>query len=151
MKIISGGQTGVDRGALDAALDLGIDVGGWCPNGRRAEDGKVPARYAFLMESTHAAYTQRTRWNVRDADVTLVLHAGDMGPGTKVTMSLCKELKKPHAVIDIRDRAAVATAIGFLNAHAHAIINVAGPRESTNHGIHDLAHHFMTVLLKELS
>ncbi|MGO8056497.1 YpsA SLOG family protein, partial [Rhizobium leguminosarum] len=73
--LVSGGQTGVDRAALDVALRLGIACGGWCPRGRRAEDGIIPARYP-LIETPTARYPQRTGWNVRDADATLVIHAG---------------------------------------------------------------------------
>ena len=71
-KIVSGGQTGVDRAALDVARELSLACGGWCPRGRRAEDGAIPARYP-LVETPRAAYPQRTEWNVRDSDATLVL------------------------------------------------------------------------------
>lgn len=76
LRVISGGQTGVDRAALDVALELGLPCGGWCPAGRRAEDGPIPARYP-LTETAGADYVERTRRNVVEADATLVLcHGG---------------------------------------------------------------------------
>jgi len=71
-KIISGGQTGVDRAALDAAMNLGIEIGGWCPRGRTALDGVIPAKYP-LIETHGKSYQTRTKWNVRDSDGTLIL------------------------------------------------------------------------------
>jgi len=87
--IISGGQTGVDRGALDAAARLGIAHGGWCPRGRRAEDGEIPERYR-LRETPSRRYAQRTAWNVRDSDATLVLIEGDLAGGTALTVRLAR-------------------------------------------------------------
>src|SRR5438876_1977372 len=86
-KIISGGQTGVDRAALDVALELGIPCGGWCPQGRRAEDGVIPARYP-LRETPWWGYPQRTEWNVRDSDGTLILAEGEPDRGTVLTREL---------------------------------------------------------------
>src|SRR3989442_8006923 len=84
VEIVSGGQTGVDRAALDTALALGLTCGGWCPRGRRAEDGPLPARYP-LRETPSASYPERTEWNVRDSDGTLVLHHGRLRGGTALT------------------------------------------------------------------
>ncbi len=149
MKIISGGQTGVDRGALDAALDLGVEVGGWCPHGRRAEDGKIPEKYAFLVETPQPAYLQRTEWNARDADATLILHAGEMGPGTKATIRLCTRRHKAHLVVDMRDKRLVRETVDFLAANMVNVLNVAGPRESGNEGIGELARGFVTAIIQE--
>ncbi|PSQ85488.1 MAG: molybdenum cofactor carrier, partial [Bacteroidetes bacterium QH_2_63_10] len=85
-KIISGGQTGVDRAALDAALAFNVPVGGWCPKGRRAEDGQIPDRYP-LEETPSEAYEQRTAWNVRDSDGTLIITDGSLEGGTALTMT----------------------------------------------------------------
>src|SRR5438876_4889366 len=87
--IVSGGQTGVDRAALDVALELGIPCGGWCPKGRRAEDGRIPLRYP-LEETTLNIYPQRTEWNVRDSDGTLVLTTGRPEGGSALTNELAR-------------------------------------------------------------
>src|SRR3954447_14624932 len=94
-RIVSGGQTGVDRAALDVALALGIPCGGWCPRGRGAEDGLIPERYP-LVETPAADASQRTRWNVRDSDGTLILAWGEPTGGTLLTVQACRETGKPH-------------------------------------------------------
>src|SRR6266851_4977853 len=96
-KIISGGQTGVDRAALDVALELGIPCGGWCPKGRRAEDGRIPKRYP-LVETPTPAYPVRTEWNVRDSDGTLVLARGQASGGTALTIEFATDYGKPCLV-----------------------------------------------------
>ena len=102
-KIISGGQTGVDRAALDVALAMGIDCGGWCPKGRRAEDGSIPSRYP-LAETASPAYSQRTKRNVRDSDATLILARGQPRGGTLLTKRTAVELGKPCLSIDLGAR-----------------------------------------------
>src|SRR3989442_2721366 len=87
VEIVSGGQTGVDRAALDTALALGLPCGGWCPRGRRAEDGPLPTRYP-LRETPSSSYPERTVWNVRDSDGTLILHRGRLSGGTALTLRL---------------------------------------------------------------
>src|ERR1700746_3926565 len=99
-KIVSGGQTGVDRAALDVALDLGIACGGWCPKGRLAEDGPIPERYP-LEETTLPFYPQRTERNVRDSDGTLVLTVGPPKGGTALTLVLARRQKKPFRVVNL--------------------------------------------------
>ncbi len=89
-RVFSGGQTGVDRAALDVALDLGFPCGGWCPSGRRAEDGPLKEIYP-LKETPSKNYAQRTEWNVRDSDGTLVLHRGSLSGGTAFTIELAEE------------------------------------------------------------
>ena len=88
-KVVSGGPTGVDRAALDAACALGLALGGWCPRGRRAEDGAIPAEYP-LRETPGEDYAERTEWNVRDASATLVLTRGQPSPGTALTIELAR-------------------------------------------------------------
>src|SRR5437773_12578103 len=101
MKVISGGQTGVDRAALDAAQELGLDCGGWCPRGRRAEDGRIPDRYP-LRETASSDYPPRTAANVRDADATLVLTLGrGNSRGTALTRRLVEEQRKPVLEVDL--------------------------------------------------
>src|SRR6185312_13838048 len=102
MRIVSGGQSGVDRAALDVALELGIPYGGWCPRGGWAEDLPVPpgllARYPLLRETPTAEPAERTRWNVRDSDGTLILLAGERpapGSGTALALATAEELARP--------------------------------------------------------
>ena len=132
LKIVSGGQTGVDRGALDAALAAGVPCGGWCPAGRRAEDGPIAARYP-LHEMTSAHYSARTRQNVIDSDGTLVITYGDAEGGTARTLELCHELDKSCLCIDAEchSPAQAATKIArFIVDHRIVTLNVAGPRAS---------------------
>jgi hypothetical protein len=146
MKIVSGGQTGVDRAALDTALALGLPSGGWCPRGRKAEDGPIPDRYP-LTETTSADYAQRTEWNVRDSDGTLVLTRGEPAGGTALTIELAQRLGKPCLVVDLNanpDAGMVRTWLGEQNIH---VLNVAGPRESQSPGIHEAAQSFLAQVL----
>jgi hypothetical protein len=133
-RVISGGQTGVDRAALDVALELGIPCGGWCPRGRRAEDGRIPARYP-LRETFSTGYAQRTEWNVRDADATLVLHRGRLSGGTALTVALARRLGKPCLVAELDAAAEAAQVRVWLDDQRVVVLNVAGPRESQSPGI----------------
>lgn len=133
-KIISGGQTGVDRAALDVALAMGIDCGGWCPKGRRAEDGPIASRYP-LVETASPAYSQRTKRNVRDSDGTLILTRGQPRGGTLLTQRTAVELGKPCLSIDLSAPGALAEIREWLDRHALGVLNVAGPRESQSPGI----------------
>jgi len=99
LKIISGGQTGVDRGALDAALAFEVECGGWCPAGRLAEDGTIPEHYP-VVELANAGYAERTARNVADSDGTLVISKGAPVGGTRETVDRCIEMRKPHLIID---------------------------------------------------
>ncbi len=131
-RIISGGQTGVDRGALDAALAAGTPCGGWCPRGRRAEDGVIPACYP-LRETPSASYIERTRRNVRDSDGTLVLSWGPPSGGTGATVGMAARLGRPCLVVDMDvedDMGAAARAAAWIGDHGIDVLNVAGPRAS---------------------
>jgi Circularly permutated YpsA SLOG family len=145
-KIVSGGQTGVDRAALDVALVMGIECGGWCPKGRRAEDGRIPSRYP-LAETESAAYSQRTKRNVRDSDATLILVRGKPRGGTLLTQRAAAELGKPCLAVDLDSPAALADIRIWLRKHAEGILNVAGPRESQSVGITLQATRFLQELL----
>lgn len=130
--IVSGGQTGVDRGALDAALAAGCACGGWCPQGRLAEDGTLASRYP-LRELPGGGYRARTRRNVIDSDATLVLTFGAPTGGTAATVDDCRTQGRPLRVIDaacVGVEAAVAQVDAFVTAHAVRVLNVAGPRAS---------------------
>jgi len=133
-KIISGGQTGVDRGALDAALEAGVPCGGWCPEARKAEDGQIPERYPLTM-LPGAGYRQRTRQNVIDSDGSLILYFGELAGGTRETLRFCERFGKPALTVDGAQtsiEAAATAAIDFIERHRIAVLNVAGPRESTH-------------------
>lgn len=150
-KIVSGGQTGVDRAALDAALDRGLPCGGWCPRGRRAEDGPIPARYP-LIETPTVDYAERTRWNVRDSDGTLILTRGDMIGGTRLTAEFAASLTRPLLVIDLaaqdEDAVVIARIRDWIERSGICILNVAGPRECGCPGIHGQAGRLIGLLLE---
>jgi hypothetical protein len=135
--VISGGQTGVDRAALDAALALHLPCGGWCPRGRPAEDGRLPARYP-LREADSPEYPPRTEQNVRDADATLILNRGALAGGTAYTARMAHRHGKPCLIVDL-DTADAATIVAWLRAHHVDTLNIAGPRESSRPGIYTQA------------
>jgi hypothetical protein len=145
-RIISGGQTGVDRAALDVALDLGLPVGGWVPKGRRAEDGLIPDRYP-LKETPSRDYEQRTEWNVRDSDATLVLTTARPEGGTLSTLELAHKLEKPVFVVDLLKPRNMASIQYWLEFEKVKVLNVAGPRETKVPGIRSMAMEFMKDLL----
>jgi hypothetical protein len=133
LTIVSGGQTGVDRAALDVAIELGIPTGGWVPKGRRAEDGVIPARYANLREAESRDPAVRTCLNVRDSDATLILSHGPLTGGSRLTLAEATRLGRPALHVDLADRpdADVAAAIrAWLSVVRPAILNIAGPRAS---------------------
>ena len=149
-RIISGGQTGVDRGALDAALDAGFPCGGWCPRGRRAEDGAIPARYP-LKEMPATTYRPRTKQNVIDSDGTLVLFFGALTGGSLETLRIAQQLGKPVLTLDCSAKSvedAAVEAAAFIEAQKISILNVAGPRESSHTGSTDRARNLLTLILK---
>ncbi len=145
-RIVSGGQTGVDRAALDVALELGIPHGGWCPRGRLAEDGPIPARYE-LTETASADYAVRTERNVAESDATLILHRGEIRGGTLLTRQLAERHRKPCLVVDLDNPPEVPAVRRWLAASRPAALNVAGPRESQNPGIAALTAEFLRRLL----
>jgi predicted Rossmann fold nucleotide-binding protein DprA/Smf involved in DNA uptake len=135
-RVVSGGQTGVDRAALDVAMALGLACGGWCPRGRRAEDGPIPSGYP-LQETPGAAYPERTAWNVRDSDGTLVLTLGKPRGGTALTIGLARKAGKPLLVVDLNAGVPGAVEVrAWLVQAGVRTLNVAGPRESEHPGIH---------------
>lgn len=137
-QIVSGGQTGVDRAALDAAIALGLPHGGYCPRGRRAEDGIIDRLYE-LRETPSRDYPQRTEWNVRESDATLVLHRGRPSGGTLLTIRLAERMARPCLAIDVDDSDAVERIAHWLDRIRPGVLNIAGPRESSSPGIRDSA------------
>jgi hypothetical protein len=145
-KIISGGQTGVDRAALDAAMELGIPCGGWCPQGRRAEDGKIPDRYP-LQEASSPDYPLRTRLNVEDSDGTLILSRGSPQGGTALTLKLSRKLNKPFLLVDLARNPEPSEVRKWVQKNHIRILNVAGPREGESAGIFEKASAFLREVL----
>jgi hypothetical protein len=145
-KIIAGGQTGVDRAALDFAIAMGIPHGGWCPLKRTAEDGTINDKY-LLTETTTADYSTRTKLNVRDSDGTLVLNVDKLEGGTLFTVQCAHELDKPCLIVDldnIPDRDVINC---WFTMHNIRILNIAGPRESKCPGIYDRAMKTLSALI----
>jgi len=145
-KIISGGQTGVDRAALDAAMALRIPHGGKCPRGRLAEDGRIPARYR-LTETDSPEYHVRTEENVIDADATLILCRGQLSGGTEFTRRMAAKHRKPCLVVDLDYPPEHQTVRRWLSENRVAILNVAGPRESQSPGVGRAAKKFLRAVL----
>ena len=132
MKIISGGQTGVDRAALDVALKHGIDCGGWCPDGRLDEFGRIPDRYP-LQELKIGGFAERTLQNGKHSDGTVIIYAGTLSGGTEQTVRFCVELQRPHQLIDasmLSTEQASKLIADFVRMNRIDILNVAGPRQS---------------------
>ncbi len=146
MKIVSGGQTGVDRAALDVAAAIGLARGGWCPRGRLAEDGPIALEYP-LEETPSSRYSERTRWNVRDSDGTLILTAGPLTGGTALTARVAGQASMPLFVVDLNTNAGVGPTSAWMEAEGIQTLNVAGPRESGSRGIYERASTFLRELL----
>jgi len=132
----------VDRAALDVALELGLPCGGWCPQGRKAEDGPLVSRYPF-KETPSADYFQRTEWNVRDSDGTLILTRGTPTEGTAFTVEIAKKFGKPYLVLDLNAAPKESAVTAWAAEHNVRVLNVAGPRESKCPGIYAQAVQFL--------
>lgn len=144
-KIVSGGQTGVDRAALDAAIFLCIEHGGWCPHGRLSEGGAIPVEYR-LKETQSADYSERTKLNVRDSDGTLLLVPEgwqNLGDGTVLTVDELKKIKKPFKLINPFNRENFDDVVTWLYINQICTLNVAGPRESKSEGIYVAALEYL--------
>ncbi|MCK4662041.1 MAG: putative molybdenum carrier protein, partial [Bacteroidales bacterium] len=138
-KLISGGQTGVDRAALDFALAHQIECGGWCPKGRIAEDGIIPLKYP-LTETSGSDYRERTRLNVKNGNGTLIFINGYMDEGTKLTMDTADDLKKPCFIHDFSKSPEKEKLLRWLSENKIKTLNIAGPRESNSLGIYGLVY-----------
>ena len=151
-RIVTGGQTGVDRAALDVARALGIAYGGWVPRGRAAEDGPIPATYTGLRETSSADPALRTVLNVRDADATLVITRGPAVGGSARTLDAAARIGRPVLHLDLARRSADAAAtllVQWLTERRPAVLNVAGPRAGEDPVIGDLAREVLTAALRQ--
>ncbi len=166
MKIVSGGQTGVDQAALRAAEESGLQIGGWCPPGRTCESGLIPERYPLQetpeersSRALHIPRSQRTEWNVRDSDATLILRMLnpavqiESDPGTSWTFECAVFYGRPLLLCDPRDRQdrSAATVRLWLHNLDISTLNVAGPAESTQPGIGRIAEDFLGKVLARWS
>jgi Circularly permutated YpsA SLOG family len=152
LKIISGGQNGVDRAALDVALKQGIPCGGWCPEGRLDESGKIPDRYP-LRELKRGGPEERTFQNVHDSDGTVVIYFHELEGGTAYTVGCCIETRQPHRLIDAAKylpEDAATLMVSFVRDHDIDLLNVAGPRESEWAGGYAYAFRAVDVLVSRL-
>lgn len=148
LKIVSGGQTGVDRAALDVAIELGILHGGWCPRGRKAEDGPIPGRFA-LEETRSAAYSVRTERNVIDSDGTLILYRSALQGGTALTRDLARRHERALFLVDLASPVSPSVVRGWIETEVIRVLNVAGPRESQMPGIGRKAREYLRAVFAE--
>ncbi len=150
-KIISGGQTGADRAALDFAVDAGIPHGGYVPAGRRAEDGKIPDSYR-LVELDTKSYPARTEKNILESDGTLIASTGRLDGGSALTLRLCSRYNKPCLCINLSatdPQEAAKRLLAWMDEHDIRVLNVAGPRESKAPGIYRAVYSFLSAALGE--
>ena len=150
-KVVSGGQTGADRAALDVAIELGMPCGGWCPKGRKAEDGPIPNKYP-LQETPSGDYVQRTEWNVRNSSGTLVVTRGKPTGGTAFTIEAAKRYKKGLLAVDFEEYKSLEDMANevrsWLIEQNIQILNVAGPRKSKDPQIYIIVRSVLLSVLK---
>jgi predicted Rossmann-fold nucleotide-binding protein len=144
LEIVSGGQTGVDRAALDFALQNGIKCSGFCPKGRKAEDGRISSRYP-LTETSSSFYQERTRLNVIQSDALLIVFNNEMGRGTEVAIKEAKRYRKPYFIVNLKEKSGntVDDARRWINENSINKLNVAGPRASSDAGIYEKCLQFL--------
>jgi hypothetical protein len=145
-KIISGGQTGVDRAALDAAIANGIACGGWCPSGRHADDGPIPDRYP-LQETADMDHTVRTEHNVRDSDGTLVMYRGKLQGGTAYAALMAGHLKRPVMALNLDESNDPAAVTAWIAENRIRVLHIGGQRELSSPGIYAAARALIEAIL----
>lgn len=149
-KIISGGQTGVDQGALEAALSLNISLGGFCPNGRICENGIIPDKFQ-LIETESKDYSDRTEKNIINSDATLILTTKNkLSGGTYLTKILTNRHKKPCLILNLKEEMDKKAFSEWINNNKVKILNIAGPRESKEKGIYAKTIIYLKELLKDM-
>ena len=153
LKIVSGGQTGVDQAALEAAIAMGVEHGGWCPAGRRSERGRIPDSFQ-LRETRERNYVVRTEKNVIDSDATMILFRHELSGGTLLTERLTLKHDRPVLCVDLSIDDAFEESIDrikdWLQRFQVKTLNVAGPRESTSRGIQVQAEEFLKRMLEQV-
>ncbi|HEX4630351.1 MAG TPA: putative molybdenum carrier protein [Chthoniobacterales bacterium] len=165
-KVISGGQTGVDQAALRAARDSGLEIGGWCPPGRECETGVIPAEFPLQETERQCSSaapdvprSQRTEWNVRDSDGTLVITMGgnrsgrptSNDSGTEWTIECARRYKKPLLVCNVDDPKARSKIQPWIDGNRMSIVNIAGPSEATVSGVGERAYSLLRRVFEEIA
>ena len=145
-KIISGGQTGVDRAALDIALEEGIDCGGSCPAGRFADDGPIPDKYP-LQETSDKDHYVRTENNVRDSDGSLLIYRGRLHGGTAYAVEMAKQLGRPVMAVNMEKPPAVSDVVAWIEKNRLQVLHIGGQRENSSPGIYSQAGDFIRTII----
>jgi hypothetical protein len=151
-RMISGGQTGVDRAALDFALKAGIECGGWIPKGRMAEDGIIPAKYPNLKETESENSKERTERNVRDSDGTLVITRGNPSGGSAFTLQVARHFEKPVLHVDLERESVDVASLRlreWIQKVNPAILNIAGSRNSEDRKIYELTQTLLEMTFRQ--
>ena len=149
-RIISGGQTGADRAALDAALETGFPCGGYCPKNREAEDGPIDDRYPLV--EINGGYAERTRKNVEESDGTLIVFQSPIHGGTRLTRDYCIQCEKPCLLIDFITASptqALEEVESFIHQYSINALNVAGPRASDCPEVYGYVHDLILKLCSD--
>jgi len=146
LTIISGGQSGVDRAALDFALKYGISCEGYCPKGRLAEDGIIDKKYP-LQETATSLYEERTVRNVDISDALILIIDDELDIGSGLALSTARKLSKPTLIISLKSPRPTKEIKFWINKNMPCRINFAGPRESNSPGIYDNTYAFLEELI----
>jgi predicted Rossmann-fold nucleotide-binding protein len=147
--IVSGGQSGVDRAALDFALENGIKCSGWCPAGRLAEDGMIAHKYP-LNETASKDPAVRTRLNVEQSDATLIIYRGEMDEGTRLCKHTAKQINKPLFIVNLAATPEAKSFQQWFNTNTIRKLNIAGPRESNTPGIYKATKVLLITLFEKI-